>query len=1140
MKRYAFKSVVLTLILLLCLPLGALQVMGETMPSDEPLLTPEMEVQPPKEENFTPADPFEVEPKADEEGSAVTPPLTPEQGEDQEQGKGSSEKENPDQTPSETPGKGNEPGEDAQEPETTPQPPEGAVENETPEGGSDIQGSQDNPENQAFRSPPGPGPDLDAVDAIYLDGENGDDGNSGVALDQAVKTFSQAKELALAHPNIQTIWVSGTVQIEADMSLPGSTAVFKRHASLRKPLFKMESGSATFSQITIDGNSDEVQGNIGSLVNCVRQKNHDAMNLTFGAGAVLRNNWNLPETPGWTAGGAVLCMGHPDIDLTTLTILEGSLFENCRATQGGGIRTDSLTLNMTGGTFRNNQSPNGLTGKGLNQLDYNENDVAGAGGGIYLGDDTTMNLTDGLFENNFAAEVGGAVAVSGLATARKQRFNMTGGTMKGNGAGATGGAIFVQAGYIPSMVSKARITGGQIIDNYTTGVCRTNKLFGGGAIYVNGYKFGTWSNGELYLENALIVNNSAAQFGGGYASCPISRTEIHVNQGVAIYGNQAASNAGRDIFVYGSTDPALGAHAGRPYYHIADRMLGGQPYYWKDMNGNLVPEEQLTGELDNTSLLLYTDENGDQTARPLAKVIISGNRSATNGGGIGSNGTVIMGRDEPKRKLMVKKAWQDGMDPREVTIQLRGKLDGQDWLVEEVVLNAANGFQHTFKNLPEKILDRPIEEIFYVVEVGVNPADVEISPLQPAPATTRITVIRPEFGNDNLHAAYANACIKTKDPKYWDNDNWSLKDFQVDIHFHDQISGQETVQQMHYTAEGAQWDGKVNFETSVPADQIEAVYYDGADGQGISNVLYSYDVYLEPKEGGGYVLKLPHLTGPGVFGQGQIFRHKAETAADAGTFLIQVLNKKPVVEEVEVKVQKIWADNDNQSQKRPASVEFELLADGVPTGNTRVVSEQTGWMGSFAGLPKLKEGRVVVYTLRENNPPTGYRVQIAGDMTVGFTVTNTWEPIQPPPPPPENPPETEVHVRKVWMDQNNAAQKRPDQITVKLLADGVDTGRRLTLSIRNNWTGIFAGLPKTKDGRLIHYTIQETSIPAGYLARVEGDGVTGFVLTNTYVPPTPPPTETPKLPRTGERPTGLLSLALLGLALGLTVLRKRG
>ena len=101
---------------------------------------------------------------------------------------------------------------------------------------------------------------------------------------------------------------------------------------------------------------------------------------------------------------------------------------------------------------------------------------------------------------------------------------------------------------------------------------------------------------------------------------------------------------------------------------------------------------------------------------------------------------------------------------------------------------------------------------------------------------------------------------------------------------------------------------------------------------------------------------------------------------------------------------------------------------------------------------------------------------------------------------PENPyvKVTSVRVTKAWMANGNQDGIRPDSITVKLLADGKDTGKTLVLSSSNNWTGVFTGLDRYRDsGEEIVYTIEEVSVK-GYESVITGSASAGFVVTNSH------------------------------------------
>ena len=90
---------------------------------------------------------------------------------------------------------------------------------------------------------------------------------------------------------------------------------------------------------------------------------------------------------------------------------------------------------------------------------------------------------------------------------------------------------------------------------------------------------------------------------------------------------------------------------------------------------------------------------------------------------------------------------------------------------------------------------------------------------------------------------------------------------------------------------------------------------------------------------------------------------------------------------------------------------------------------------------------------------------------------------------------TQVHVRKVW--RNATARTQPASVTIRLVADGKDTGRSLKLSEDNSWSGSFDGLQVKTDGKAIVYTVTEDTV-SGYSTSIAKDGDDySFVVTNT-------------------------------------------
>ena len=74
---------------------------------------------------------------------------------------------------------------------------------------------------------------------------------------------------------------------------------------------------------------------------------------------------------------------------------------------------------------------------------------------------------------------------------------------------------------------------------------------------------------------------------------------------------------------------------------------------------------------------------------------------------------------------------------------------------------------------------------------------------------------------------------------------------------------------------------------------------------------------------------------------------------------------------------------------------------------------------------------------------------------------------------------------------------RPASVTIKLLADGADTGKTVVLNAYNNWMGSFSNLAEYQAGKAISYSVREVPIGKGYTAKITGSQENGFLITNT-------------------------------------------
>ena len=180
-------------------------------------------------------------------------------------------------------------------------------------------------------------------------------------------------------------------------------------------------------------------------------------------------------------------------------------------------------------------------------------------------------------------------------------------------------------------------------------------------------------------------------------------------------------------------------------------------------------------------------------------------------------------------------------------------------------------------------------------------------------------------------------------------------------------------------------------------------------------------------------------------------------------------------ENIDIPIKKVW---ENPRIPHPNKVKVNLK-NGDTVIDSITLSESNDWKGVFSNLPQRDaSGAVIDYTVAED-AVEGYSSKVTGDAEHGFTVTNA------------STDKVSVPVEKKWVGP--AAAKA----TVRLLADGKDTGESAELSESNNWKHSFEGLAKySKSGAVIDYTVAEDAVE-GYSSKVTGDAEHGFTVTNT-------------------------------------------
>ena len=220
-----------------------------------------------------------------------------------------------------------------------------------------------------------------------------------------------------------------------------------------------------------------------------------------------------------------------------------------------------------------------------------------------------------------------------------------------------------------------------------------------------------------------------------------------------------------------------------------------------------------------------------------------------------------------------------------------------------------------------------------------------------------------------------------------------------------------------------------------------------------------------------------------------------------------------------IKIVKVDAD-DNQVKLADAEFKITRVSDG------REYTLKTDANGE-AVSSWLRAGQ---YKLVETKAPAGYEADTQERLvTVQDGVVNL-QTIE------NAPMKVSVNVKKLWV-----GEKKP-LVKVHLYADGVDTGKELTLNESNAWTASFANLRKYKGADEIKYTVKEERV-SGYSTAITGDSANGYVITNTQdIPPQPPKTPpTPKVPNTYDANDMALyaGILLLGAVVSFGLARKK-
>ena len=374
-----------------------------------------------------------------------------------------------------------------------------------------------------------------------------------------------------------------------------------------------------------------------------------------GGGIYVNNNGEVNISGGVIAANSGTRGGGIFVDSGTLNISGGAVagnWVNDGHNNGGGIYVNSGTLNLSGEGYVTNNYKECHTAGGCGECQNDVNNTHG-GGGITLANDTTMNMSGGYVTGNYSGLAGGGI-YAGF-HGNNVKFTMSGGTIAGNCAElGEGGGLRIAGGtngVISAAGQKAYIT---------NNITNSNNDWGGGGIFVQ-------EHGNLNITNALITDNTAYGYGGGVAACPTGETLITHTEGAAIYGNSDSGehmsgggngkNADSEVAKANDTFTSNGhkdyfcvrSGGNEPISLVTGQMLGGGAANWTGSSDGTYITISKTGYATANylfGLAAKPDSEAINAAKGAAGVIITGNHSNIHGGGIMTNGGLILGRKE--------------------------------------------------------------------------------------------------------------------------------------------------------------------------------------------------------------------------------------------------------------------------------------------------------------------------------------------------------------------------------------------------------------------------------------------------------------------------------------------------------------
>lgn len=179
----------------------------------------------------------------------------------------------------------------------------------------------------------------------------------------------------------------------------------------------------------------------------------------------------------------------------------------------------------------------------------------------------------------------------------------------------------------------------------------------------------------------------------------------------------------------------------------------------------------------------------------------------------------------------------------------------------------------------------------------------------------------------------------------------------------------------------------------------------------------------------------------------------------------------------DVKITKVWEDNNNTAHKRPTNVTAVLTGDGKTykqqlSEENAIFENDNNWEYTFINLPKYNsQGEEIDYVLSEElSVEDNNKFYLSHIDQASKIITNTFQV------PVEN---VTIPVTKIWDDNNNIAGKRPTSVTLQV-KNGDEIVAEEEVTANEEWKHTFIVPKYDSDGNVINYTIDEKDLNNKY------------------------------------------------------------